>query len=670
MLPGEAQPLKYHGPQQFSMPKTKPKGLNLGHNPKIKHAGWHDLDVFASYRAPQKGIKRSEVEDSYFDDEDAPKLPLRRAHVGMALRRFWRIVSVPILLALIGVSIACVASAVNMLAAKIDDVYRTPIVALYPTARGWLWYELFALALALLSFFVSQALCQDSTGGGIPDVKTVLSGTVKPTTLSFRMLLAKGLGLPIALAAGLSVGREGPFVHMACCLADCLMRLPCFESIRLNPSRRIEVLSCAVAAGVASTFGTPFGGVLFSIETTSMAFMVRNLPQAFFCAMCAATLLAVCGLGDYMTLFSETVSKTKSYASWDFWLFSLLGVVCGLLGVLFVHVIQVITAARNHLVEKVGVAGRRGRQILMVVIATLVVSPFVYVDLSAGWHGDLSTMKTCLFNPGKVGLSTDLFLYVPYKFLATCLCVSLPLPVGLFTPTFITGGAIGRVFGELLHAYLPSHTAFEPWEFAVIGSAAYSAGVTRAVSTAVILFELSGENHIRLPVGVAILASVFVSNWFNENVYDVLINTNKTPHLPPLPPSEFFRRASDIMMPVENLPLLTLSSTYAEGRQLMRDHNMHVIPVVQALDSMALVGSVYREDLERVLDIAEAERADEDPSDADRRQLQFIVYESGSIPKLVQAYRPGSRSTPANDRSLVNDSMALNASPLEVCICI
>ena len=71
----------------------------------------------------------------------------------------------------------------------------------------------------------------------------------------------------------------------------------------------------------------------------------------------------------------------------------------------------------------------------------------------------------------------------------------------------------------------------QPWEFALIGSAAFAGGVTRAVSTAVIVFELSGQNHLRLPLGVALMISYFIANWFTKGIYDALMDTNGTPYL-------------------------------------------------------------------------------------------------------------------------------------------
>ena len=65
----------------------------------------------------------------------------------------------------------------------------------------------------------------------------------------------------------------------------------------------------------------------------------------------------------------------------------------------------------------------------------------------------------------------------------------------------------------------------------MIGAAAFSTGVTRAVSTAVIVYELSGQPNIRIPLAVAILAAYFTGNRFTKNVYDALIDTNGTPYL-------------------------------------------------------------------------------------------------------------------------------------------
>ena len=71
-------------------------------------------------------------------------------------------------------------------------------------------------------------------------------------------------GLMLAVASGLSLGKEGPLVHVACCLGNILSYF--FPKYRKNEAKKREVLSASAAAGVSVAFGAPVGGVLFSLE--------------------------------------------------------------------------------------------------------------------------------------------------------------------------------------------------------------------------------------------------------------------------------------------------------------------------------------------------------------------------------------------------------------------
>ena len=82
--------------------------------------------------------------------------------------------------------------------------------------------------------------------------------------LGFWTLLIKSFALPLAIASGLSVGKEGPSVHYAVCTGNVISRW--FNKYQRNASKTREVLSACAAAGVAVAFGSPVGGVLFSLE--------------------------------------------------------------------------------------------------------------------------------------------------------------------------------------------------------------------------------------------------------------------------------------------------------------------------------------------------------------------------------------------------------------------
>ena len=109
-------------------------------------------------------------------------------------------------------------------------------------------------------------------------MKTIISGTKIFSYLSLKAFIGKGLGLIAATGAGLSIGKEGPFVHLSAMIGHNLCKyFKCFKYIYKDSGLHLQVLGAAVAAGVAATFGAPVGGVLFSIEVTASYYLVSNL---------------------------------------------------------------------------------------------------------------------------------------------------------------------------------------------------------------------------------------------------------------------------------------------------------------------------------------------------------------------------------------------------------
>ena len=83
-------------------------------------------------------------------------------------------------------------------------------------------------------------------------------------------MFTKSVGLALSVGSGLSLGKEGPFVHIASCIGNIVCRFS--TKYENNEGKRREVLSAASAAGVAVAFGAPIGGVLFSLEEVSYFF--------------------------------------------------------------------------------------------------------------------------------------------------------------------------------------------------------------------------------------------------------------------------------------------------------------------------------------------------------------------------------------------------------------
>jgi H+/Cl- antiporter ClcA len=452
--------------------------------------------------------------------------------------------------------------------------------------HGWMLFCLWSVMFALLSCFFTRTICREAAGSGLPEMKTILGGTIKPVLLSFRLVLAKVGGLALALIAGLSVGKEGPLVQVSGALADQVMRLPLFRNVYRQDARRLEIIACACASGVAATFGTSYGSVLFSIELTSSAYLVRTLPKAFLASVCAMLVFFVLGVSDQLALFNEEIQSESFAPRWnELVAFLLIGVLSGLLGAGFVFLVEFLSKFRNRILDKkkYSLSVTAFRSYALVACIAGVTAWFRYYEWATvpqTGHG-IRTLYDYLFQKNDMApILGHLSVYFLYKFFATALSVTLPLPVGLFTPIFLTGGVMGRIIGEILTRYRGFEHYF-PWEYSVLGAAGLATGVTRAMSTAVIVYELAGQPHLRLPLAIVVITAYFVGNRLSKMVYEVLIDTNGTPYVQDVPRQLYHVPVATVMLPIHSVHVLALDSTYEEAEQLLEATKMdetHFLP--------------------------------------------------------------------------------------------
>lgn len=148
---------------------------------------------------------------------------------------------------------------------------------------------MWALLFASLSASLVRMFAPYACGSGIPEIKTILSGFIIRGYLGKWTLLIKSVGLMLSVSAGLTLGKEGPMVHIASCIGNIFSHL--FPKYGRNEAKKREILSAASAAGVSVAFGAPIGGVLFSLEEVSYYFPLKTLWRSFFCALIAAFVL-------------------------------------------------------------------------------------------------------------------------------------------------------------------------------------------------------------------------------------------------------------------------------------------------------------------------------------------------------------------------------------------
>ena len=173
-----------------------------------------------------------------------------------------------------------------------------------------------------------------AAGSGIPEIKTILSGFVIHGYLGGRVLFAKSVGLAMSVASGLSLGKEGPFVHIVSCIGNIVSRF--FKKYETNEAKRREILSAAGAAGVAVAFGAPVGGTLFSLEEISYFFPPKVMWRSFFCAMIAAATLKFLNPFGTGKIVIFQVTYDQDWHAHELFFFVLLGIF-GVSGNMVVH---------------------------------------------------------------------------------------------------------------------------------------------------------------------------------------------------------------------------------------------------------------------------------------------------------------------------------------------
>ncbi|ORX73507.1 hypothetical protein BCR32DRAFT_237654 [Anaeromyces robustus] len=390
-----------------------------------------------------------------------------------------------------------------------------------------------------------------AAGSGLPEVKTILSGFVIRGFLGLRTLITKVFGLIFAISSGLTIGSQGPLVHICCCIGNIASR--CFKKYKHNEAKKREILSAACSSGVAVAFGAPIGGVLFSFEEVSYYFPQKTMWRSFISAMVAAVTLKY--TNPYRTgkavLFE--VEYNKSWHYFELFFFAIIGILGGLFGALFIKINLRWRKIRKSLnINKY--------PILEVIIIALLSGLLGYINSyarigNAELIGDLfkecntknkSKHSLCDHNELFKQVVKDLLITLIIKVSLTTITLCIRVPCGYFIPTMVVGALSGRIVGICLLRLIKLYPLFSlfsfcpakgecitPGVYAMLGAAAALCGVTRmTISLVVIMFELTGGVSYVIPIMVTILAAKWTADAFDRNsIFDCLIEENDYPYL-------------------------------------------------------------------------------------------------------------------------------------------
>jgi CIC family chloride channel protein len=454
-------------------------------------------------------------------------------------------------------------------------------------APAWLVLPLMGLIGGGLSGLLLERLAPEASGSGIPQVKAALANI--PIALNLRVALVKLLSVILALGAGLNLGRQGPTVQVGAALAAQLS-----QWIPTSPDYRRQLIAAGAAAGLAAGFNAPIAGVLFVVEEFLQDFSGLTLGTAILASFVGAVVSRLLG-GQGLNLDLETTPYLTSFSLQDVPFFLILGLLAGLLGVLFSKGIFVSLTFFRRVVKlglpwKIGLAGL----ISGTVIAFLSL-------LSADFRD--STALQELVSTGDATWSLTLLALI-VRFLLTLVAYGAGTPGGLFAPSLILGGALGHLVGLAAHGLEDSvgiplgvPVGISPTTtYALAGMGAFFSAVTRGPITAiVIVFEITTNFNLVLPLMIGSVIAYLISDRVaTGSIYKRLlawngIDLDKAPTAAG-PWSEL--TAADLMQ--QRVETLASQLTLEEAVQAFSRSHHRGFPVV---DDGKLVGIVTQSDL-------------------------------------------------------------------------
>lgn len=463
--------------------------------------------------------------------------------------------------------------------------------------QGFILYTASGLVLCLASTAVCHAFSTDAEGSGIPQMKAIMSGfydKLKPA-LSLWALLAKCVGLVLAIGGGLPIGWEGPNVHIACIIAHHLSRLPFFRSLRRDRALRMQIMACACAVGLASSFGTPIGGVLYALETTASFYLVPTFWKSLLSTVAGALVYDMLYKTPLVEAFENTSFGGGDYTRTQLLAFALLGVLCGLVGAAFVKCVHWV-----YIMRKLRAFGAQ-RYVIVGLVATF--AAMVQYPLRLFRLDPRTAINQFFSAEPLLSLSTwDVVALLGVKFPLIVVSIGLPLPAGVFIPCFLLGSAFGRLYGEVLKFFFGA--AIVPGGYAVVGAAAFTAGVTRALSCAVVIFEVTGQLKHMVPTVVAVLLAVIVGNACTRSLYDTLIIMKQLPFMAHMRRDRHPRQTVADVMSLAVVSLPVRASAAQVRAVLARYPAFDSVPVVSDADGQLLLGAVRRRSLLATLAVA------------------------------------------------------------------
>jgi chloride channel protein, CIC family len=452
---------------------------------------------------------------------------------------------------------------------------------LYPPGVS-VWRRLFGpMAGALTMGYVLVRFFPDARGNGVVQTKSALYSPDARITL--HSIIGKFFCTSVTLASGIPLGPEGPSVAVGAGIASVLGR-----KLGLRPEKVRTLLPIGAAAAIAAAFNTPIAAVLFSLEEIVGDLHAPVLGSVVLASATAWMVLRLL-LGNN-PLFH--VPQYELVNPIELVFYAVLGVLGGIASGAFIRGLLWLRGEFKKLP-----AHTRWLQPLAGGVLVGLVGCFAPQVLGVG-YGQINALLN-----GNMVIKVAAALVV-LKLITSAVSASSGNAGGIFAPTLFIGAMLGGTVGGVAHFLLPHLTA-SPGAYALVGMGAAFAGIIRTPMTSVVLvFEVTRDYAIIVPLMIANLVSYFVSRKiYQEKLYEGIARQDGI-HLPEtgLRVNRHARTVSQVMHKPEEV--LAAGITVQEASALAKNSGLSCWPIV---DDRGIAGLVSADALDRLLNEAKAE---------------------------------------------------------------
>lgn len=443
-------------------------------------------------------------------------------------------------------------------------------------------YVLIPLVGGLITGPIIYHFAREAKGHGVPEIMEAVAlrgGRIRP-----QVGLVKAVASAICIGTGGSVGSEGPIAQIGASLGSTVGQF-----LKLNEERTKTLVACGAAGGIAAIFNAPIAGAIFAMEV-----ILNRLNTLYFGAVVISAVIA--DATAHIFIGNKRAFEIPQYnmqSPWELLLYALLAVIAAFASVGFSRTLY----NAEDIFEAMKIPEWVKPAVGAILLGLLGMLTYKTANgIPRGFGVGYETITPALFGQLAAGMTLAL-LFI--KYLATLFTLGSGNSGGIFAPSLFMGSMLGATYGKWATSVFPNITS-DVGAYALVGMAAFFSGATHAPMTAIlILFEMTNNYQLILPLMLATVLSTILSRILSKDSIYTLKLTRRGIQLSNTQDIDVMQGVSVGEVMTTNFEIVSMDLSLKDLAELFEKTHRHGFPVLN--NESKLLGIVSIGDLERAI---------------------------------------------------------------------